>query len=99
MADLYKKVYDGDDINSDVLLDIRGSISGDGIARSTGNKMLLYFHTDSGTSYYGYRAYYSAINPGNVSLVYICIQFLIPNNTIFYVNYVLLWLCKYNEKK
>ncbi|VDI54376.1 cubilin [Mytilus galloprovincialis] len=56
-------VYDGDDINSDVLLDIRGSISGDGIARSTGNKMLLYFHTDSGTSYYGYRAYYSAINP------------------------------------
>ncbi|XP_052085416.1 cubilin-like [Mytilus californianus] len=56
-------VYDGDNINLDVLLDIRGSISGDGITRSTGNKMLLYFHTDGSTSYYGYRAYYSAINP------------------------------------
>lgn len=51
------------------MLELRGSVPGDSIARSTGSKMLIYFHSDESVTDSGFEAFYVASSTGNVDFI------------------------------
>lgn len=62
----YKQVYNGISKNEESLIELEGSIPDDRTAISTTNKMLVYFHSDYGTSESGFTAHYMAQSSGTL---------------------------------